>query len=140
MAFTKFQTGEFLIIGVLPKDVEFKTVGDKNSSLCKFSVKASETEINGKKDVKWTNCVAWHGVARVCQNYKKGDVVLVMGKIEDNNYKDKNGVEKTGKNLIVEFTVKMSQVAENVAKQQTDVLADVDLSEYDVLSDEDAPF
>jgi single-stranded DNA-binding protein len=135
--FTKLTSGDFMVIGVLPKDAEFKTVGSKNSSICKFSVKASETEVDGKKDVKWTNCVAWHDVARVCQGYKKGDVVLVAGKLQDNNYTDSNGNAKTNKQLVVEFTVKMSTVAETV--KPAEILQEVDLSEYDVL-DGDAPF
>lgn len=135
--FTKLTSGDFMVIGVLPKDAEFKTVGDKKSSLCKFSVKASETEVDGKKDVKWTNCVAWHDVARVCQNYKKGGIVLVAGKLQDNNYTDSNGNPKTSKQLVVEFTVKMSTAMETA--KPAEVLTEVDLSEYDELEG-DVPF
>ena len=35
----KLQDGSIIICGVLGKDAEYKTVGDKNSSLTKFSVK-----------------------------------------------------------------------------------------------------
>ena len=135
--FTKLTSGDFMVIGVLPKDAEFKTVGDKKSSLAKFSVKASETEVAGKKDTKWTSCVAWHDTARICQSYKKGDVVLVAGKLQDNNYTDSNGNAKVNKQLVVEFTVKMSTVAE-VAKP-AEILQEVDLSEYEELEG-DVPF
>lgn len=135
--FTKLTSGDFMVIGVLPKDAEFKTVGDKKSSLCKFSVKTSETEVDGKKDIKWTNCVAWHDVARICQSYKKGDVVLVAGKLQDNNYTDSNGNAKTNKQLVVEFTVKMSPATETA--KPAEVLTDVDLSEYEELEG-DVPF
>lgn len=135
--FTKLTSGDFMVIGVLPKDAEFKTVGSKNSSICKFSVKASETEIEGKKDVKWSNCVAWHDVARICQNYKKGDIVLVAGKLQDNNYTDSNGNPKINKQLVVEFTVKMSAATETA--KPAEVLSEVDLSEYEELEG-DVPF
>lgn len=139
--FSKLTSGDFMVIGVLPKDSELKTVGSKNSSMCKFSVKASETEIDGKKEAKWTNCVAWHDVARVCQGYKKGDVVLVAGKLQDNNYTDSNGNPKTNKQLVVEFTVKMPAITETAATtaKPAETLSSVDLSEYEVLEG-DMPF
>jgi hypothetical protein len=33
MAFMKFPSGEFMVVGPIPKDAEYKTVGDKQSSL-----------------------------------------------------------------------------------------------------------
>ena len=39
---TKLSDGSVMVCGVLPKDAEYKTVGQNNSSLTKFSVKVGE--------------------------------------------------------------------------------------------------
>lgn len=144
MAFMKFQSGEFLVVGPLPKDAEYKTVGEKQSSLTKFSVKASEkTDASGQKIASWTNCTAWHAAARACKDLKKGDVVLVIGKIEKNSYNDKNGELKESKELVVDFMVKMASVtfAPPPIVQAESKEPEVDLSEYEeLISDGDMPF
>lgn len=140
----KFQSGEFLVVGPLPKDAEYKTVGEKQSSLTKFSVKASEkTDASGQKIASWTNCTAWHAAARACKDLKKGDVVLVIGKIEKNSYNDKNGELKESKELVVDFMVKMASVtfAPPPIVQAESKEPEVDLSEYEeLISDGDMPF
>ena len=142
MAFMKFSSGEFMVVGPIPKDAEYKTVGDKQSSLTKFSVKASEKEANGEKQVQWTNCVAWHAAARACKDFKKGDVVLVTGKIEEREYVS-NGETKKVKELIVDFATKMAHVPAGVvpAPAAATQIGDVDLSDFEeLISDGDVPF
>ena len=39
---TKLSDGSVMICGILAKDAEYKQVGDKNSSLTKFSIKVGE--------------------------------------------------------------------------------------------------
>ena len=102
MAFQKLQSGEFMVIGFVPKDAEMKQVGEKQSSKTTFSVKASEkTKPDGTKEAQWTNCVAWHDLARACAGFKKGDFVMAVGKIESREWEG-----KTYKDLVVEFAVK----------------------------------
>ncbi len=137
MAYQKLQSGEFMVIGYVPKDAELKKVGEKNYSKTTFSVKASETTgPDGKKQPNWTSCVAWHDTARACENFKKGDVVMAVGKMESNEYEG-----KTYKNLVVEFAVKMNtQPLPQVEAPSGTVQID-DLSEFEeILSDGDIPF
>ncbi|MCQ2463952.1 MAG: single-stranded DNA-binding protein [Oscillospiraceae bacterium] len=102
MAFQKLQSGEFMVVGYVPKDAELKQVGQNNSSKTTFSVKASEiVKLDGTKDIKWTNCVAWHDMARACAGFKKGDFVMAVGKIEEREWEGKKC-----KDLVVEFAVK----------------------------------
>ena len=66
MAFHKLQSGDFMVVGYVPKDAELKKVGQNNSSKTSFSIKASEKTLpDGKKEAQWTNCVAWHEMARI---------------------------------------------------------------------------
>ena len=143
MAFHKLQSGEFMVIGCLPRDAELKKVGQNNSSKTSFSIKASEKSLpDGKKEAQWTNCVAWHEMARICAGFKKGDVVMAVGRIESREY---NG--KTYKDLVVEFAVKASApetsagftpASGNTAIDPADELGD--LSDFDSLDPDDIPF
>lgn len=143
MAFHKLQSGEFMVIGCLPRDAELKKVGQNNSSKTSFSLKASEKTLpDGKKEAQWTNCVAWHEMARICAGFKKGDVVMAVGKIESREY---NG--KTYKDLVVEFAVKaavpetssgFTPASGSTAIDPADELGD--LSDFDSLDPDDIPF
>lgn len=143
MAFHKLQSGEFMVIGCLPRDAELKKVGQNNSSKTSFSLKASEKTLpDGKKEAQWTNCVAWHEMARICAGFKKGDVVMAVGKIESREY---NG--KTYKDLVVEFAVKaavpetssgLAPASGSTAIDPADELGD--LSDFDSLDPDDIPF
>lgn len=143
MAFHKLQSGDFMVVGYVPKDAELKKVGNNNSSKTSFSIKASEKTLpDGKKEAQWTNCVAWHEMARICAGFKKGDVVMAVGRIESREY---NG--KTYKDLVVEFAVKASvpetsagftPASGNTAIDPADELGD--LSDFDSLDPDDIPF
>lgn len=143
MAFHKLQSGDFMVVGYVPKDAELKKVGQNNSSKTSFSIKASEKTLpDGKKEAQWTNCVAWHEMARICAGFKKGDVVMAVGRIESREY---NG--KTYKDLVVEFAVKASvpetsagftPASGNTAIDPADELGD--LSDFDSLDPDDIPF
>ena len=143
MAFHKLQSGDFMVVGYVPKDAELKKVGQNNSSKTSFSIKASEKTLpDGKKEAQWTNCVAWHEMARICAGFKKGDFVMAVGRIESREY---NG--KTYKDLVVEFAVKASvsetsanftPASGNTAIDPADELGD--LSDFDSLDPDDIPF
>lgn len=143
MAFHKLQSGDFMVVGYVPKDAELKKVGNNNSSKTSFSIKASEKTLpDGKKEAQWTNCVAWHEMARICAGFKKGDFVMAVGRIESREY---NG--KTYKDLVVEFAVKASApgtsagftpASGNTAIDPADELGD--LSDFDSLDPDDIPF
>lgn len=143
MAFHKLQSGDFMVVGYVPKDAELKKVGNNNSSKTSFSIKASEKTLpDGKKEAQWTNCVAWHEMARICAGFKKGDFVMAVGRIESREY---NG--KTYKDLVVEFAVKASvpetsagftPASGNTAIDPADELGD--LSDFDSLDPDDIPF
>lgn len=147
MAFQKLQSGEFMVIGFVPKDAEMKQVGEKQSSKTTFSVKASEkTKPDGTKEAQWTNCVAWHELARACAGFKKGDFVMAVGKIESREWEG-----KTYKDLVVEFAVKAGG-SPVVVPSESSVPAPSggssavvnplgDLSEFEeILADGDVPF
>lgn len=95
----------FMVCGFVARDAEYRTVGEKNSSLTKFSVKCDEKqEADGTTTAIWTNCECWNAVARYAAGIKKGDTVLAIGTIKVDTYTDKKtGEQKQSKNLVCEF-------------------------------------
>ena len=147
--YSKLQDGSFIVCGYVARDSELKTAGEKNSSLCKWSVKVGEKIIKSeekgeekgdKKEQKepiWVNCQAWHNTARVASAIKKGDTVLCVGKLETNEYEG-----KTYKNLNCEFISIMNRVQENQPPANQNSGTNVDpYAEYEeILGDGDVPF
>ena len=132
--YSKLQDGSFAICGYVARDAELKTVGEKSSSLCRWSVKVGE-KTNENKEAIWVNCQAWHAAARTAAEIKKGDTVFCIGKIE--TYKSE---DKEYKNLVCEYISIMNKVSKPPSDPQfTDDT--VDLSEFEeILSDGDVPF
>ena len=49
-----------------------------------------------KESVTWINCVLWGKTAENCNQYrKKGDPVLVEGKLQSRNWEDKEGNKRS---------------------------------------------
>lgn len=97
---TKLNDGSILIAGYLGKDAEYRQVGEKNSSLTKFSVMVGKRV--GSNEAIWVSCECWHEVARAAASLKKFDVVMCFGHIETKNYTDSNGQQKKDVHLVVE--------------------------------------
>lgn len=134
---SKLSDGSVIICGYVPKNAEIKTVGEKGSSLCRWSVKVGEKANGDQKEAVWANCQAWHDTARYAASIKKGDVVLCVGKLETNTGTD----GKIYKNLVCEFVSIMKSVPKSspiAPLPETSELAD--LSEYEILSDGEPPF
>jgi len=99
-----------LACGRLAKNAEYKQVGVKQSSLCKFSIKVADVASgDGGKTAKWLDCVCWHKLAKYAAGLEKGDIVLVCGILKDASYTSK----KTG-----EFIKKSELDCEFVTVQQ----------------------
>ena len=95
----------FMVCGGVARDAEYSQVGEKNSSLTKFSVKNDEKVLeDGTTEAKWTSCECWHSVARYAKNIKKGDTVLAIGMIKTDTWTDKQtGEPRQAKKLVCDF-------------------------------------
>lgn len=137
--YSKLQDGSFIVCGFVARDAELKTVGEKRSSLCRWSVKAGEKGNGEDKEAIWVNCQAWHDNARYAASVKKGDKVLCIGKIEKNTGTD----GKEYKNLVCEFILIMEGTpkARNVSSGISSHPASVDISDFEeILCDGEVPF
>jgi single-strand DNA-binding protein len=94
-----------IIMGRLTKDPDFKQT-QSGIAMCKFSVaverqfKDSKT---GERLTDFLDCTAFRGTAEFISRYfSKGNMILVEGNIQNNNYTDNNGVKHYSNNIMVE--------------------------------------
>lgn len=125
-----------MICGGLPRDAEFKTVGEKSSSLTKFSVKVGERDIGAdQREAIWCNCICWNKVADLTKKLKKGDIVFAIGKLQQRSYTDREGDEKTVRELVCESVFRMSPSED--AGDSGKANAGLDLNDFPELDDDD---
>ena len=84
---------KFIVTGNITKDAELRyTANDKAYS--KFSIANNEGYGENKKTT-FFNCTLWGKSAENLNRFlTKGQKVLITGKVEINDYKDKEGVER----------------------------------------------
>lgn len=138
--YSKLQDGSFIISGFVARDSEMKT-SQNGKTYTKWGVKVGEkpSQVQGERgEAIWTNCIAWHDLARYAGNIKKGDSVLCIGKIETSDYEG-----KTYKTLNCEYISIMGKASETSAPETTATSQPENnpLAEYEeILSDGDVPF
>lgn len=85
--------------GRLTKDCELRyTKADK--AVASFTIAVDK----GGRDAGaiFVNCTAWEKTGEFIDRYfKKGDMILVQGKLDSRNYEDKNGVKRTAWEVVV---------------------------------------
>ena len=88
-----------ILQGRLTKDCELRyTKTDK--AVATFTIAVDR----GGKDAGavFVNCVAWEKTATfIDQYFKKGDMILLQGKLDSRNYEDKNGNKRTAYEVVV---------------------------------------
>lgn len=137
--YSKLQDGNFIISGFVARDAEMKT-SSNNKTYTKWGVKVGEkpSQTQGERgEAIWTNCIAWHDLARYAGQIKKGDTVMVVGRIETSEYEG-----KTYKTLNAEYISIMGKGAAAAPAQTTAPQNDNSvLAEYEeILGGDDMPF
>ena len=93
------------LIGRLGRDPEVRYMPN-GEAVCNFSVATSEAwnDRNGQRQerTEWHNITMYRRLAEIAGQYlKKGSQVYLEGKIQSRKYTDKNGVERTAYDIIV---------------------------------------
>ena len=90
---------QITVVGHVGKDPQERTVSD-GVKVCDFSLAVDE----GKdKEPLWLGVVAWRKLAEQVTTYvKKGDPLLVSGKLSVRTYTDKNKTERTAVEVIAQ--------------------------------------
>lgn len=80
-----------ILIGRLTKDPCLQKLEGKNNSKITLAVKRQFKNSAGIYDTDFITCTVWNVVAeKVCTYCKKGDLVSIKGRIQNNNYTDKD--------------------------------------------------
>tara|TARA_B110000305_G_C19318124_1_gene577531 strand:- start:722 stop:1057 length:336 start_codon:yes stop_codon:yes gene_type:complete len=86
------------LIGNLGDDPKITKLENGNS-LAKFSIATNESYLNKTGDrvenTQWHNIIAWGKTAEIVEKIlKKGNEVVIEGKLVNRSYEDDNGVKK----------------------------------------------
>lgn len=88
------------LIGRLTKDIELRTL-PSGSIVTDFTLAVNRRKKDDGAD--FIGCVAWGKLAELMNQYmKKGDRICVSGHLNQRKYTDKNGIDRTAINVIVE--------------------------------------
>jgi len=101
------------LIGNIGKDINFMTL-ENGGSLAKFSMATNEYYKNAKgekvKETQWHNIVSWGKTAEyINENLKKGNEVMVHGKLKYSSYDDKEGVTRYTCDVVVNEFIKITR-------------------------------
>lgn len=89
--------------GKLGKDIDLKyTQSGKAVSSVSIAVTRDFKDANGNRETDWINLVFWGKTAETVDNYfKKGDEILVVGRLQVRNYEDQQGNKKYITEIVV---------------------------------------
>lgn len=128
-----------ILMGRLTSDPELRYT-QSNISVVTFTLAVNRDRKgpNGEQVADFINCIAWGKLGEhIKQWYTKGMLAVVVGQIQSNNWKDKNGNSRTSIIIKVdEIKFGESKKARGINNTAPNVVAD-DFTEID---DGDLPF
>lgn len=95
-----------ILMGNLTRDVEMRTTSG-GQSVANFSLAVSRSwrgqDGQQQEQTSFINCVAWGKVGEIIQQYvKKGNPLLVSGRLDQRSYEDKDGNKRQAVEVVVE--------------------------------------
>lgn len=131
-----------ILSGNLTRDVDVKNYGETVIATTGLAVKDTFSK-DDRTD--FFDIVAFGKRAETMGLYlRKGDPVIIVGRIKIENYTDKDGNKKYATKIIVEqmqFLKKKDKSAdEPTAKAEETATAEVPDADYSMIKDEDVPF
>lgn len=141
------------LIGNLTKDPEMRAT-QLGVSVCNFSIAVGRRfkDSEGNQQTDFFDIVAWRQLGDLCGKYlRKGKKVAITGSIQTHRFTDKNGVTRTGWDIIadeVEFLTPQDtgmqkemehRIEERRAMAQEPEYAPADKG-FTTVEDEDLPF
>lgn len=113
-----------ILVGNLTRDPEVRRTS-KDTAVCEFSVAINESWGKGddrKESVEFINCRAWEKQAEnLGRHKKKGDLLLIEGKLTTDKWKDKDtGGNRTKVVVLARFITYLPRGDGSGAKRDTD--------------------
>ncbi|GHU85075.1 single-stranded DNA-binding protein [Clostridia bacterium] len=129
-----------IVMGRLTADPELRQT-PSGASVTSFRVAVSRPFVskNGERSTDFFGVTAWRSQAEfVVKFFKKGNMILVDGRLESREYVDKNGANQRVVEIVAEnisFTGESKQDSSQTPKSEDFVTSD-----FKELDDEDLPF
>lgn len=145
-----------ILMGRLVRDPELNQT-TSGISVCKFTVAVNRPYQKDKEQqADFINVTAWRGTAEFVSRYfNKGSIIIVEGKLQNNNYTDKEGVKHYSMQVMADNVNFGGSKSDNTSQAETNsngIIQTVegasdnsvgvgDLSEFEeILSDGETPF
>ena len=131
-------------VGRLTKEPELKYIPSTGTAVTRFSIAVDRPF--AKKDAEVTadffNIVVWGKIAETCANYlKKGRLVALRGRLQNNNYTDKDGVKRYAVEIIAEEVKFIDWGDRKVGNSNDEFMPDgIDEEGYRTINDDSVPF
>lgn len=92
-----------ILIGNMTRDPELKQT-PSGANVCTFNIAVNRRPTkDGKQECDFIVCVAWRERAEfVAKYFKKGKPILVCGQMQNRSWKDQNGNDRTGTEVLVD--------------------------------------
>ena len=136
-----------IMIGRLTRDPELRYIASTGNAVTRFSIAVDRAF--AAKDAEITadffNIVVWGKRAETCANYlAKGRMVAVRGRLQNNNYTDKDGTKRYNVEIIAE-EIKFIDYGDkkqqgNQDNQRDDDFEGMDEEGYRAVNDDETPF
>ena len=109
------------LIGRLTKDPEkVKLENGKTVTTINVAVNRNYKNEEGLYETDYIDCTLWNGIAEsTCEFTRKGDLVGIKGRIQNNNYVDKDGNKKYGYEIIADKVSFLSTKKVNETETET---------------------
>lgn len=142
-----------ILMGRLVRDPELNTT-NSGIAVCKFTVAVNRPYQKDKEQqADFINVTAWRGTAEFVSKYfNKGSIIIVEGKLQNNDYTDKDGVKHYSMQVVadgVNFGGSKSDSGASQAETNSNAIAQTvegaglppNLDDFEeILSDGDIPF
>lgn len=98
------------LLGNLARDAELRFT-QSGKAVATFTVAATNTYVDSttnetKEQTAFVNCVAWGKTGEAVGSCKKGERLLVNGRIQTRSYEDSNGQKKYVTEVVADFVGK----------------------------------
>lgn len=96
---------KFQFMGRLTRDPETRVIPNSNTQVATFSLAVNRrfADQNGERKTDFFNLTAFGKLAEFCSKYyRKGQQVLVEGRIQNRSWDDQNGQKRYATDFIVE--------------------------------------
>ena len=111
------------LMGRLVADPQLRqTTTGKNVASLRVAVDRGRKDANGQNLADFFDIVAWDKSAEfICRYFQKGSMIAVEGRLQSRNYQDKNGINRTAIEILVNNVHFAGAKSQNAPAREPDV-------------------